>query len=178
MAFGIKSFQEKQRRWPFFGHWPAWFGIEHPVEGIHLTERRQSQPPAGDRFPAPTGDQILQEWGWRPCCVNDEYCTALTGRGLKREGSSSELRGADELSPDPGLRPHLQFQGLGPLLMFGRSVSSLSSRSTIKTLFFLPKSGALCSAISSSNFLCGLSGIPSPLWKSSYSPGNAHANPT
>lgn len=119
MAFGIKSFQEKQRRWPFFGHRPAWFGIEHPVEGIHLTRRRQSQPPAGDRFPAPTGDQILQERGWRPCCVNDEYCTALTGRGLKREGSSSELRGADELSPDPGLRPHIQFQDLGPCSCLG-----------------------------------------------------------
>lgn len=45
------------------------------------------------RFSARTGDQIFQEKGWKPCCVNDESSSAKSYGGLE-EGNASciELR--------------------------------------------------------------------------------------
>lgn len=91
------------------------------------------------RFPASTGDRILQERGWGSCCVRDEQSTAQTRGGLKRKRSSSSgRRRADELSLDPGPRRPLQFQALGPLLACGRSVSSLVAPKHTKYRSFCP----------------------------------------
>lgn len=53
----------KTKRWLFLGRWPFWFATEHRGKGINLMVGRQSQPPAGRSFPAPTGEQTLQERG-------------------------------------------------------------------------------------------------------------------
>lgn len=68
---GVKSFQEKTGNGcPLV---VGQSGLEQNTKLRAELDREETKPaPAGVRFPAPTGDQILQERGWKSCCVKDD----------------------------------------------------------------------------------------------------------